>query len=65
MTACPRCGDTIHPTHAEGRFQATGPTGYRANHPGAPLRRTRAGAEEDQCAWQAARVPLVGQEPLL
>ena len=61
---CPRCGHTTHPTHAVGRFLATGPE-FRPNYPDAPAYPARAEAEADQCDWQAAPRPLEGQEPLL
>lgn len=37
---------------AVGRFQASGPDGYRAaTMPHAPLRKTRIEAEDDELAW--------------
>lgn len=48
---CPRCGH-VHVTtwvRAQGRFHRNGPVGYRAAIPAAPLRATRAEAEQDVC----------------
>lgn len=51
---CRRCG-AVHPSDAVaavGRFRAARPTGYRANHPDAPLRTSRDAAMADWCHWR-------------
>ena len=51
---CRRCG-LVHTTTwtvAVGRFDATGPAGYRATFHGAPLRTTRHQSEHDMCTYQ-------------
>ena len=59
MTACPLCG-TIHAptdTRAMHRFDPTVPTTYRADHPFAPERTTRAQAERDACRFRQENRP--------
>lgn len=57
--ACTKC-NTVHPSNlarAIGRFNPNGPLGYRAamGGPAAPLRATRAEAEQDACQQQAPK----------
>ena len=54
MTACPLCGaiHTSTDTVALHRFDYTKPTTYRARHPFAPERTTRAQAERDACRFR-------------
>ena len=53
---CGACG-RIHNSrmsHAVGRFNPEGPTGYRGDYTGAPTRTTRAEADRDVCKqWVA------------
>lgn len=52
--ACARCG-VVHPSDAAravGRFNPSGPTGYRADVPGAVLRHSRDAAVTDWCDHQ-------------
>ena len=54
MTACPLCGavHTSTDTVALHRFDPNTPTTYRARHPFAPERTTRAAAERDACRFR-------------
>ena len=54
MTACPLCGATHVSTDtvALHRFDPNQPTTFRARHPFAPERTTRAAAERDACRFR-------------
>lgn len=54
--SCPSCGQ-VHPSNAAiavNRFKPA-KTMWSANYPGAPMRLSRARAEQDWCEWEVTR----------
>ena len=57
MSVKPPCSDCGHvhtaaDIYAVGRFSPSGPIGYCARYPGAPLRASRDEAAKDMCKWR-------------